>query len=74
MGKSRRRAVIQAGVNLSGPNDVNGPPLNTELYGRPIAATYELVIDRTSPANRTLDLSKLDDGWITRDCSREPRM
>jgi Viral BACON domain len=57
----RRRAVIQAGVNLSGPNDANGPPVNTELYGRPIAATYEVVIDRTSPANRGLDLTKLDD-------------
>ncbi|XXF81521.1 hypothetical protein P2318_05660 [Myxococcaceae bacterium GXIMD 01537] len=56
-----RRAVIQAGVNLSGPNDANSPPFNTELYGRPISANYELVIDRTEPANRNLNLSDLDD-------------
>jgi Viral BACON domain len=57
----RRNAVIQTGVNLSGPNDVNGPPVNTELYGRPLAATYELVIDRSAPANAGLDLTHVDD-------------
>jgi hypothetical protein len=57
----RRTAVIQVGVNLSGPNDTNGPPPNTELYGRPVAATYELVIDGTSPANANLALLDIDD-------------
>jgi hypothetical protein len=57
----RRTAVIQTGVNLSGPNDINGPPPNTELYGRPVAATYELVIDGRSPANASLALLSIDD-------------
>jgi hypothetical protein len=53
--------LIQAGINLSGPNDANAPPLNTELYGRPISANYELTIDRNAPANASLDLSRVDD-------------
>jgi hypothetical protein len=57
-----RRAIVQAGLNLSGPNDASsGGPVNTEFYGRPIAAPYELTIDRTVPANAGLDLAKLDD-------------
>jgi hypothetical protein len=57
-----RRAIVQAGLNLSGLNDVSsGGPVNTEFYGRPIAAPYELVFDRRAPANAGLDLTKLDD-------------
>ena len=57
-----RRAIVQAGLNLSGPNDVSsGGPVNTEFYGRPIAAPYELIVDRRAPANAGLDLTKLDD-------------
>src|SRR5690606_19790510 len=33
----RRRALVHAGINLSSPNDPNSPPLNHELYGRPVA-------------------------------------
>ncbi len=57
-----RQAIVQAGLNLSSPNDTSsGALVNTELYGRPIAAPYELTIDRTFPANAGLDLTKLDD-------------
>jgi hypothetical protein len=57
-----RRAIIQAGLNLSGPTDMSsGGPINTEFYGRPISAPYELIIDRNAPANANLDLTKLDD-------------
>jgi hypothetical protein len=57
-----RRAIVQAGLNLSGPGDMSsGGPIDTELYGRPIAAPYELIIDRQAPANANLDLAKLDD-------------
>jgi hypothetical protein len=57
-----RRSIIQAGLNLSGPTDLSsGGPVNTEFYGRPIAAPYELIIDRNAPANANLDLTKLDD-------------
>lgn len=57
-----RRAIVQAGLNLSSPTDMSsGGPDNTELYGRPVAAPYELIIDRTAPANADLDLTKLDD-------------
>jgi hypothetical protein len=57
-----RRAIVQAGLNLSGPTDMSsGGPDNTEFYGRPIAAPYELIIDRSVPANANLDLTKLDD-------------
>ena len=57
-----RRAIVQAGVNLSGPTDMSsGGPDNIEFYGRPVAAPYELIIDRNVPANADLDLTKLDD-------------
>jgi hypothetical protein len=56
-----RRSVVQAGVNLSGPADMSSGTVNTEFYGRPLAATYELIIDRKAPANADLDLTKLDD-------------
>jgi hypothetical protein len=57
-----RRAIVQAGINLSSPNDMSsGGPVDTEFYGRPIAAPYELIIDRNSPANTNLDLTRLDD-------------
>jgi hypothetical protein len=57
-----RRAIVQAGLNLSGPSDMSsGGPDNTEFYGRPVAAPYELIIDRNVPANANLDLTKLDD-------------
>jgi hypothetical protein len=57
-----RRAIVQAGLNLSGPTDMSsGGPVDTEFYGRPIAAPYELIIDRNAPANANLDLTKLDD-------------
>lgn len=57
-----RRAIIQAGLNLSGPADTSsGGPDDIELYGRPVAAPYELIIDRSVPANANLDLTKLDD-------------
>jgi hypothetical protein len=56
-----RRAVVQAGINLSGPMDATAGAINTEFYGRPIASTYELIIDRNAPANAGLDLTKLDD-------------
>lgn len=57
-----RRAIVQAGLNLSGPTDAtSGGPMNTELYGRPLSAPYELIIDRNAPANAALDLTKLDD-------------
>ena len=57
-----RRAIVQAGLNLSGPSDVSsGGPDDIELYGRPVAAPYELIIDRNVPANAALDLTKLDD-------------
>lgn len=57
-----RRAIVQAGLNLSGPNDTSGGgPEDIELYGRPVAAPYELIIDRNAPANTNLDLTKLDD-------------
>jgi hypothetical protein len=56
-----RRAVVQAGINLSGPMDATAGAMNTEFYGRPIASTYELIIDRNAPANAGLDLTKLDD-------------
>jgi hypothetical protein len=57
-----RRAIVQAGVNLSSPNDMSsGGPVDTEFYGRPIAAPYELIIDRNAPANTNLDLTRLDD-------------
>ena len=57
-----RRAIVQAGVNLSSPNDMSsGGPVDTEFYGRPIAAPYELIIDRNAPANANLDLTRLDD-------------
>jgi hypothetical protein len=57
-----RRSIIHAGLNLSGPTDLSsGGPVNTELYGRPISAPYELIIDMSTPANAKLDLTKLDD-------------
>jgi hypothetical protein len=57
-----RRAIVQAGLNLSGPTDMSsGGPDDIELYGRPVAAPYELIIDRNVPANAALDLTKLDD-------------
>jgi hypothetical protein len=57
-----RRAIIQAGLNLSGHADASsGGPINTEFYGRPVSAPYELIIDRHAPANAALDLTKLDD-------------
>jgi hypothetical protein len=57
-----RRAIVQAGINLSSPNDMSsGGPVDTEFYGRPIAAPYELIIDRNTPANANLDLTRLDD-------------
>jgi hypothetical protein len=57
-----RRAIVQAGLNLSGPTDMSsGGPEDIELYGRPVAAPYELIIDRNVPANANLDLTKLDD-------------
>jgi hypothetical protein len=57
-----RRAIVQAGLNLSSPGDMSsGGPIDTEFYGRPIAAPYELIIDRNVPANANLDLTKLDD-------------
>lgn len=57
-----RRAIVQAGLNLSSPTDMSsGGPDNTEFYGRPVAAPYELIIDRKAPANAELDLTKLDD-------------
>lgn len=57
-----RRAIVQAGLNLSGPMDASsGGPMNTEFYGRPLSAPYELIIDRNAPANAALDLTKLDD-------------
>jgi hypothetical protein len=57
-----RRAIVQAGVNLSSPSDTSsGGPYDTEFYGRPVAAPYELIIDRKAPANADLDLTKLDD-------------
>jgi hypothetical protein len=57
-----RRAIVQAGVNLSSPSDMSsGGPIDTEFYGRPLAAPYELIIDRNAPANARLDLTRLDD-------------
>ena len=57
-----RRAIVQAGINLSSSSDMSsGGPLDTEFYGRPIAAPYELIIDRNAPANTNLDLTRLDD-------------
>ncbi len=57
-----RRAIVQAGVNLSSATDLSsGGPVDTEFYGRPIAAPYELIIDRNAPANANLDLTRLDD-------------
>ena len=57
----QRRALITAGVNLAGPMDPNQPPPNTELYGRPIAATYELTLRPAAPANHGIDLTALED-------------
>ena len=58
----KRRIVLQAGVNLTGPTDPKASLLaNKELYGRPISAQYEVTIDRKDPANASLDLTKLDD-------------
>lgn len=57
-----RRAIVQAGVNLSSPSDMSsGGPIDTEFYGRPLAAPYELIIDRNAPANARLELTRLDD-------------
>ena len=56
-----RRAIVQAGINLSSPHDTSSGPVDTEFYGRPIAAPYELIIDRNAPANANLDLTRLDD-------------
>jgi BACON domain-containing protein len=57
-----RRAIVQAGLNLASAGDMSsGGPVDTEFYGRPIAAPYELIIDRNAPANANLDLTRLDD-------------